>query len=43
MGMDVQSLAKMIDNGQLDKQKLASMGPEFAEMLDVFKQLAKIK
>ena len=43
MGMDVSSLAKMIDNGQVDKAKLASMGPEFVEMLDLFKQLAKIK
>ena len=43
MGMDVSSLAKMIDNGQVDKAKLAQMGPEFTEMLDLFKQLAKIK
>ena len=43
MGMDVSSLAKMIDNGQVDKAKLAQMGPEFVEMLDLFKQLAKIK
>ena len=41
--MDVSSLAKMIDNGQVDKAKLAQMGPEFTEMLDLFKQLAKIK
>ena len=26
MGMDVSSLAKMIDNGQVDKAKLAQMG-----------------
>ena len=43
MGMDVKTLANMIDNGQVDKQKLAQMGPEFTEMLDLFKQLAKIK
>ena len=43
MGMDVSSLAKMIDNGQVDKAKLRQMGPEFEEMLDLFKQLAKIK
>jgi len=43
MGMDMKQLSGMINSGQVDKAKLAEMGPEFAEMLEVFKQLGDIK
>ena len=33
----------MINSGQVDKAKLAEMGPEFGEMLKVFKKLGDIK
>ena len=43
MGIDVKQLTQMISSGQIDKKKLAELGPDFTEMLEVFKQLAKIK
>lgn len=43
MGVDVKQLAKMIDSGQVDKKKLAELGPGMADLVDVFKQLSQIK
>lgn len=43
MGMDISQLVKMMDNGQVDKSKLKELGPEISELIDVFKDLAKIK
>ena len=43
MGVDVKQLAKMMESGQIDKRKLAELGPDYMEMLDIFKQLASIK
>ncbi len=44
MGIDIKQLVKMMDSGQMDQTKLAdALGPDYLEMLDIFKQLAAIK
>ena len=43
MGLDISLVVKMMDSGNVDKAKLKEMGPEFGDMLSVFKQLAALK
>jgi len=43
MGVDVKQIVKMMDSGQVDKSKLNELGSDVAELMDVFKALAKIK
>ena len=43
MGVDVKQIVKMMDSGQVDKSKLQELGSDVAELMDVFKELAKIK
>jgi hypothetical protein len=43
MGVKVADLLRMVDQGQMSRAQLQQMGPDFAEMVDVFRQLVKIK
>jgi hypothetical protein len=43
MGVDVKQLVKMMDSGQVDKEKLKELGSDFGELVDLFRALSKIK
>lgn len=43
MGVKVEDLLRMVDQGKMSREQLQQMGPDFAEMVDVFRQLVKIK
>ena len=43
VGVDVGQLARLVETGQIDKRKLKELGPDFASIVDLFKQLAKVK
>jgi hypothetical protein len=44
MGMDLKSLVGLMDQGKVDKEKLKKeFGSDFGDLLDIFKQLSKIK
>jgi len=43
MGIDIKQVASMIEKGQIDKQKLASLGQEGDDILEIFKALGKLK
>jgi hypothetical protein len=43
MGGDINELLKMMEGGQVDKSKLKELGPDFQELLNVFKGLADVK
>jgi hypothetical protein len=43
MGVKVADLLRMVDQGKMSREQLQQMGPDFAEMVDVFRQLIKIK
>jgi hypothetical protein len=43
MGSDIGQLVGMMKAGNVDKEKLKELGPDFQEMLDIFGKLADIK
>jgi len=43
MGGDINELLKMMQGGDVDKAKLRELGPDFQELLGVFKDLARVK
>ena len=43
MGVDVKQLVKMMDSGQVDKEKLKELGSDFGELVNLFRALSKIK
>ena len=43
MGVDVKQLVKMMDSGQVDKEKRKELGSDFGELVDLFRALSKIK
>ena len=43
MGIDINSVTSMMEKGQIDKKKLASMGQEGEDIMEIFKALGKLK
>jgi hypothetical protein len=43
MGGDIDQLLNMITQGNVDKKKLAELGPDFQDLVSVFKELSAIK
>ena len=43
MGVDVKELVKMMGSGKVDKSKLDELGADVSDLLEVFKEMAKIK
>lgn len=43
MGVNIKDFAKLLQSGKVDKQKLKELGPDFSDMLDIFKKLAEIQ
>jgi hypothetical protein len=39
----VADLLRMVDQGKMSREQLQQLGPDFTEMVDVFRQLVKIK
>lgn len=43
LGMDLGQINKMVGGRQVDKAKLREFGPDFLELLELFKELEAIK
>ena len=43
MGFDIKQITSMIEKGQIDKKKLKELGPEGEDIMEIFKELGKIK
>jgi hypothetical protein len=42
LGFNIKELVKNFDSGRIDKRKLAELGPAYTEMIDIFREIAKI-
>lgn len=42
IGFSIKEVVKNFDSGRVDKRKLAELGPEYADMINIFREIAKL-